>query len=162
MFDKSDNVNAYAAAAMPSAGASANGKDKPVLDQEAAWKSDFRRTLDEIRDKGFGSYTEELRAKKLEELREKILASMGLSEDDLENMSPEQRNNIEKMVALEIQKRLAAEGALEDGNTAQLSSPDALADQVRSAPNNLGTGVLLMQQLDTEAEAAPKNEEQTG
>ncbi|MEQ8319749.1 MAG: hypothetical protein RH946_05750 [Rhodospirillales bacterium] len=162
MFDKSDNVNAYAAAAMPSAGASANGNGKPVLDQEAAWKSDFRRTLDEIRDKGFGSYTEELRAKKLEELREKILASMGLSEDDLENMSPEQRNNIEKMVALEIQKRLAAEVALEEGNTAHLSSPDALADQVRSAPNNLGTGLLLMQQLDTETETAPKKEEQTG
>ncbi len=162
MLDKSDNMNAYAAAAMPSAGASANAKDKPVMDQEAAWKSEFRRTLEEIKDKGFGTYTEELRAKKLEELREKILASMGLSEDDLENMSPEQRNNIEKIVALEIQKRLAAEDALEEGKTAHLSSPDALADQVRSAPNNLGTGVLLMQQLDSEADTTSKKEEQTG
>lgn len=162
MLDKSDNVNAYVAAAKPSAGASANDKGKPVMDQEAAWKSEFRRTLEEIKDKGFGTYTEELRAKKLEELREKILASMGLSEDDLENMSPEQRNNIEKIVALEIQKRLAAEDALDEGKTAHLSSPDALADQVRSAPNNLGTGVLLMQQLDSEADTAPKKEEQTG
>jgi len=162
MFDKSDAAQAYGAGAAAASPANASGNKKPQLDQEPAWKSDFRRTLDEIRDKGFGAYTDEIQAKKMEELREKILASMGLSEADLENMSPEQRNQIEKMVALEIQKRLAAEDALD--NDAGLASNDvgALADQARTAPNGLGAGILLMQEIDPNPATKTEKEEETG
>lgn len=154
MFDNSDNVNAYGATAM----LTMNGSKKAPLDQEPAWKSDFRRTLYDIRDKGFGAYADEIHAKKMEELREKILASMGLTEGDLENMTPEQRNQIEKMIALEIQQRLAAEGTLDDDKNSKASPADGLADEVRAAPNGLGAGVLLMQELDNSHEPGRKNE----
>ena len=49
----------------------------------------------------------------MEELREKILEAMGFNEDDLDNMPSSQREQIEKMVALEIQNQLSAENAIE-------------------------------------------------
>lgn len=166
MYDKTDSIGAYGGAAMPS-GASVTGTNsKPQLDQEPGWKSEFRRTLEEIKDKGFGAYADEIHERKMEELREKILASMGLSESDLEHMSPEQRNQLEKMVALEIQKRLAAEDALDANADTSQAAAGNLADQVRAAPNGLGTGVLLMQELD-QAEAqlmqpVPEKKDETG
>lgn len=147
MFDNSEIANTHAAA-MPDVSSAKSGK--PEMDKEPGWKSEFRQTLEEIRDKGFGAYAEEINEKKLEELREKILASMGLSEGDLENMSPEQRNQIEKMIAQEIEKRLAAEDALDGDKTGTNAAADGLADQLRAAPNGLGAGVLLMQQVDPE------------
>lgn len=159
MFDKSQPAAAQAAS-LPEA---MSGKTKkPELDREPAWKSAFRQTLEEIREKGFGAYAEEINEKKLEELREKILAAMGLSEDDLENMSPEQRGKIEKMIALEIQNRLAAEGALESGKEGLNASADGLAEQIRSAPNGLGAGVLLMQQVDPQPDQESGKDEPTG
>ncbi|MBO6948038.1 MAG: hypothetical protein JJ855_08665 [Rhodospirillales bacterium] len=159
MFDKTQPAAAHAAQfpdAMP-------GKtNKPELDKEPAWKSAFRQTLEEIRDKGFSAYAEEINEKKLEELREKILAAMGLSEEDLENMGPEQRGKIEKMIALEIQKRLAAEDALEGGKNGIDAAADGLAEQVRSAPNGLGAGVLLMQAVDPQPGQKTDKDETTG
>lgn len=159
MFDKTHSTAAHAAQ-LPDA---MSGKSaKPELDKEPAWKSAFRQTLDEIRDKGFGAYAEEINEKKLEELRRKILAAMGLSEDDLEKMSPEQRGQIEKMIALEIQQRLSAEDALDGGKQGINASADGLAEQIRSAPNGLGTGVLLMQQVDAEPTQKTEKDEPTG
>jgi len=159
MFDKSDTANTYGAGAVQTSPALTAGNKKVQLDQEPAWKSDFRQTLNEIRDKGFGAYTDEIQAKKMEELREKILASMGLSEGDLENMSPEQRNQIEKMVALEIQKRLAAEDALDSDSNATSHDVGALADQTRTAPNGLGAGILLLQEIDPDPVTKAEKEE---
>lgn len=159
MFDKTQSAASQAANL---ANTMSGKSDKPELDKEPAWKSAFRQTLDEIRDKGFSAYAEEINEKKLEELREKILAAMGLSEDDLENMGPEQRGKIEKMIALEIQKRLAAEDALEGDNKGANVSADGLADQVRSAPNGLGAGVLLMQEVDPQPGERSDKDESTG
>lgn len=148
MEDKSGITSSLAAAAMaPLAQPSANPSPFK-LDEEAAWKSDFRRTLNEINDKGFSSYADKIQEKKLEELREKILASMGLSEQDLENMPPAQREQIEKMVALEMQERLASEDALDAGSGEDTASGSALMDQLRAAPNGLGAAVLLLQAID--------------
>lgn len=159
MFDKTQPA-AASAANLPDA---MSGKSKkPELDKEPAWKSAFRQTLEEIRDKGFRAYAEEINEKKLEELREKILAAMGLSEDDLENMSSEQRGKIEKMIALEIQKRLAAEDALENEKKGVDASGDGLAEQIRSAPNGLGAGVLLMQQVDPQPARTTGKEDGAG
>ncbi len=159
MFDKTHSTAAHAAQ-LPDAMSSKSGK--PELDKEPAWKSAFRQTLDEIRDKGFGAYAEEINEKKLEELRRKILAAMGLSEDDLEKMSPEQRGQIEKMIAVEIQQRLSAEDALDGGKQGINASADGLAEQIRSAPNGLGAGVLLMQQVDAEPIQKTEKDEPTG
>ena len=54
-------------------------------------------------------YVNEVREEKL---REQILAMMGLTEDALKLMSPEERMDIEKRIAEEIQKRQEAESAL--------------------------------------------------
>ncbi len=59
-----------------------------------------------IREHGMQAYVEELQKKKIEELREKILASMGFTEESLSEMNPDQRNAIEEMIRNEIQKRL--------------------------------------------------------
>lgn len=142
--------------------AGAESRTQPQMDQEPAWKSEFRQTLAEIMDKGFGDYAEEIQVKKMEELREKILASMGLSETDLENMPPDQRMRIEKMVALEMQKRVAAEAALENDDPATAFTPEGLSAQNRATPNGLSTGVLLMQAMDAEAETTAHKDDETG
>lgn len=162
MFDNSDVTNTYGAGALAAPANTSTNNEKVKLDQEPAWKSAFRRTLDEIRDKGFGTYADEIHAKKMEELREKILASMGLSEGGLENMTPEQRSQIEKMVALEIQKRLAAEDALDEDAAGNANNPDGIADLVRAAPNGLGTGVLLMQLVDPDPTSAAEDKDHDG
>lgn len=64
-----------------------------------------------IKEKGLVAYIMELHEKKI---REEILASMGLTEEDLAKMPPEQRAAIEKLIAEETQKRLAAESLLQD------------------------------------------------
>lgn len=156
MIDKSDTTNVYGAAAASPSSQFPGANSKPKLDEEPAWKSAFHQTLSEIQDKGFRSYTDELQAKKMEELREKILEAMGFNEDDLENMPSSQREQIEKMVALEIQKRLSAENAIEQ-NAGQDAGPSGdLAAQLRSVPNGLGSGALLMQELENLPE--PKDE----
>ncbi len=66
-----------------------------------------------IKEKGLISYIMELREKKI---REEILTSMGLTEEDLAKMPPEQRATIEKLIAEETQKRLTAESLLQDGD----------------------------------------------
>ena len=61
-----------------------------------------------IREHGMQAYAEELHKQKIEEMRAEILASMGLSEDVLSEMSGSQRSTIEQMINDEIQKRLEA------------------------------------------------------
>jgi len=76
---------------------------------QPAWVTSFQDTLKEIHEKGFLAYAKDLNEAKLEELRKKILDKMGLSEDDLDKMSAQQRSAIEKMISEEIRERLAAQ-----------------------------------------------------
>lgn len=69
---------------------------------------------DRILEVGFSQYADELEAQKLKEMREEILAAMGLSEESLAKMSPDQRNVIEKMVAEEIARRIEGSAVLND------------------------------------------------
>lgn len=146
----------FAQKSMPTAASHTLAGPSVKMDEEPAWKSDFRKTLDEINELGFGAYAEEIHAKKMEELREKIPAAMGLSEDDLSNMPPDQRQRIEKMIAQEIQKRLAAEDAIDTAEHANggLSgaNPNGLAGLMRAMPGGLGEGVVLIQALDQASE----------
>lgn len=158
MIDKSDTPNIYGGPTASPSPQFPGGNSQPKVDEEPAWKSAFHQTLSEIQDKGFRSYTDELQAKKMEELREKILEAMGFNEDDLENMPSSQREQIEKMVALEIQKRLSAENSLEQNAEQNAVQPGDIATQLSAAPNGLGTGVLLMQEL----EHIPKPKDETG
>lgn len=67
-----------------------------------------KTTFERIAEVGFSTFVTELEAEKREKLREKILREMGLSAEDLAKMSPEQRDAIEKLVAEEMKRRMAA------------------------------------------------------
>lgn len=90
------------AAARKSAG-TVPGAEKPTAEQKQA------ALVQEIREKGFMNYVKEMQAKKIEELREKILQSMGLTEEDLAQMDSEQRFAIEDMIAREIRERMGGQ-----------------------------------------------------
>ncbi len=66
--------------------------------------------IESIKKQGLTAYIMELHAKRL---REEILASMGLTEEDLGKMSPEQRAAVEKAISEEIQKRMTAEALMD-------------------------------------------------
>ncbi len=73
-------------------------------------------TIDEIRHMGFRAYVEETQKRHMEELREKILMSMGLSEEELKEMPAEQRNLIEDVISAEIKKRMMANSIANSSN----------------------------------------------
>lgn len=82
------------------AGGQEGTSDKPVAENVAA--------VQRIKEIGFSKWAEELRAKKIEEMREEILAAMGLTEEQLADMSPEARAEIENTIQQTINERLAA------------------------------------------------------
>jgi len=129
--------------------------------------------VDRIREIGMSAYAEEVKAQKIEDmkndLRKLILGEMGISEDELAKMAPKARANIEKIIEEEIQKRLAAiseqEGNDDDSKKKGLlsQSPDGMPSETlrgevasRTSEFGPGIGVLLAMQ---EADSA-KNEQQ--
>jgi len=94
-----------------------------------------------IREHGLRAYAEEIHKKKMEELREKLLEAMGLSEEDLEEMPADQRLIIENMISREIQNRMAANAVI-NGD----AEPGAAAVNP-SATGNAGPGNLLAAQI---------------
>ena len=123
--------------------------------------SEFERNFAEIRDKGFRAFVEELDEKKREELRKKILAAMGLSEEQLNEMPGEMRAQIEKRINEEIQRRLSAEKTL-DGegplSRAETGTAPGLANGMANGPVpgvGIGTGPGLLQaRQETERNAS--------
>jgi|GEM_PF-2047155 len=67
------------------------------------------KTKAEILDKGFGKYVSDMQQEKLEkEIREKILAALGLSEEQYAMLPAEQRASIEAAVQAAIQQEMLA------------------------------------------------------
>lgn len=66
-----------------------------------------------IKETGLVAFIMEQREKRI---REEILASMGLTEEALAKMPPEQRALIEKLISEETQKRLTAEALMQNGD----------------------------------------------
>lgn len=157
MIDKANNENPFAVNANVAAASTPAGKNKPAMDIEPAWKSEFRQTLEEINKVGFSAYASEIHEKKVQEMRAKILSSMGLTEQDLQNMSPDQRQQVEKMVTMEMQSRMAAEKALKNDTASDANAADNFASQIRATPNGFGAMVLAMQEIDSN----PSPEDQT-
>jgi hypothetical protein len=128
----------------------------PDLDREAAWKGEFRATMARIREGGFDTLATEIRAEKLEELREKILGTMGLSEEQLQEMPAEQRAAIEKLIAREIQQRLAAECEIEGEGNGR-SPEDAAADpgvRNQAVAGGLANGAMMIEIMERVERAA--------
>ncbi|WP_413205597.1 hypothetical protein [Rhodospirillum sp. A1_3_36] len=80
--------------------------------KEAARKADIAT----IKEKGFSTYVAELQEQKRQEMRDKILEAMGLDEDALEKMSPEERKAIETLISQEIQRRMTANSVINEQN----------------------------------------------
>ncbi len=140
------------------------GQLNTVSSDEPVWKQAFRATLDEIHEKGFRTYADDLNKKKLEEMRKKILESMGLTEEALKKLSPDGQASIEKMIAEEIRKRLTAEAALDnpggskaDAKTQGLPDPANETLEAQTAPNGFGPGFTLIQAMESRAESDPRN-----
>jgi hypothetical protein len=107
---------------------------------------EYSDDLTAIKEKGLVSYIMELHDEKI---REEILASMGLTEEDLAKMSPEQRAAIEKLIADETQKRLTAESLLQDGDSKN-TKKDLSAD--KSQLKEIMFGMNLVSPLKMEQE----------
>jgi hypothetical protein len=146
----------YAATTPP-----AKGKpDTAEIDKEAAWKGEFRQTLNEVRDMGFSAYAEKIRVEKLAEMREEILKAMGLNEESLAELSADQRAIIERAVNQEIQKRLAAERTLEQDDPIRAAAVDGVGapvGQPLTTPNT-GPGLILLQIIETADQARSEHE----
>ncbi|MEG3619900.1 hypothetical protein V5T82_15650 [Magnetovibrio sp. PR-2] len=118
-----------------------------------------KRLIDEIREKGFSKFLEELEEKKKEELREKILRSMGLSEEDLENMPAEQRAQIEDMITRKMVERMATNSHMNGSTTAimfqqtEMSVQYSEIDVSANIASNMGLGPLLALQESEAVEA---------
>ena len=76
-------------------------------------QSPLDRQIAALKEKGFTGFFEALEEEKIKELREKILREMGLTEEKLAELQPEQRAAVERMIADEIQRRMAV-GSMAD------------------------------------------------
>jgi hypothetical protein len=90
-----------------------------VLDQQPAKKADpLAEDIANIREHGFRHYAEEVHKQKMEELREKILEAMGMTEEELAEMPAAQRQAIEDVIAREIEARMAANSMMNSDDKA--------------------------------------------
>ena len=82
-IDTPEQNLAFAMANKPASGTSstASKNSAKVLEEDKE-----PSVIDEIREKGFMAYVEEIHAKRMEELRSKILEAMGLNEEQLAEM----------------------------------------------------------------------------
>jgi hypothetical protein len=112
--------------------------------QPTAKENAYADDIEQIKANGFSAYAEEVHRKKLEELREKILEMMGLTEEDLEAMPAEQRSVIEDMISREIQARLAVEsmtnGQGSEANAGKPGSGQIAAEAIVGANGKLPGG----------------------
>ena len=137
--------------------------------------------IERIREIGMSAYVEEEKAKKIKEIRESILKTMGLTEEMLAKLPPEQREQIEKIIELEIQKQLATGDAVENdkkkksselGYTPTQQGKIDVRTEVISRTTEIGSGIgvlLALQEADANkleasgdggAEGGPNNAKQ--
>ena len=93
---------------LTSAGASASTSGAPTA-EAGTDRNGAGSAAERIADVGFGQWLEEMQARKREELRERILAEMGLTPDKLAEMDGEARARIEALVEQKIAERAAAD-----------------------------------------------------
>jgi hypothetical protein len=91
-------------------------RDEILGNQARPDNSENKEDFEFIREHGLRAYAEKIHEEKVEELREKLLAAMGLTEESLAELPADQRLAIEKMIAQEIKKRMAAD-SMTSGDT---------------------------------------------
>ena len=135
--DATATMSAPATSLPPPAQSAASADDTSTSDGEP--KSAF----DRIVEVGFTQYAAELEAQKLKEMREKILLEMGLSEEALAKMSPEQRGIIEKMIAEEIARRIEGSAALNDDTKEAKLMPEQNTGGLNPVGGGMGLGATV-------------------
>lgn len=105
--------------------------------------------IEQILDGGFTRFVEEIEAKKKAELREKILKAMGLTEQDLILMPPEQRKLIEQSIESEIKRRMEALAALRKDKNDPSAMPGAGTTSLTLPTGNLALGPQMTTDVST-------------
>lgn len=169
--DPSEGTSAAPAAPAPKAAPQAAKGDGAGDADTGGEKSMLERILES----GFSQFAADLEKEKLAQMREEILGAMGLTEEMLQHMTPEQRKQIEDMVAAEIRKRLEAASAVNNGGEDAKGSVEmggksiganapavaaSKADPTAPASQHSGLGVMLALQEIAEAKAENANTEE--
>ncbi len=103
--------------------------------------------LSEVKEKGFLKYLQEQREA---ELRAKILSAMGITEEELATMPPDERARMEeriaKAIAEEIMKRQAVAAALNEETDLQPGeSVDQLSFQIPAEPTGMKNALSTLE-----------------
>lgn len=114
-----------------------------LANQKIEPKNDNTKDIDFIRNKGIRAYTEDIHRKKQEEMREKILIAMGLTEELLEGMTTDQRQAIEDMIAQKILERMAAE-SMSNGSSKKDEDTDGPSAIGNIDPSNILAAQVLI------------------
>lgn len=93
-------------------------------------KKEENAELAYIREHGFTTYVKEIEERKIEEMRAKILKSMGLDEESLAEMEADDRQAIEKAIADAIEQRLNG-NTLAEAELGKGAKGDETADERR-------------------------------
>lgn len=85
--------------------------------QQAAARDEARRQeMEAIREKGFGDWVRDMRIEKLkEELRRRIMAEMGIAEEDLAKMTDAMREILEAKIREAVDQAVQQELARQEG-----------------------------------------------
>lgn len=129
--------------------------------QDDAPKTPGQSLMDRILQSGFQKFVADIEAEKIAKLREKLLNAMGLNEEMLANMSPDQRKIIEDLIAEEIKHRMEAAQKMNGHEphpvgavpSSGISDIDTASDGVTAVKPgmNTGLGVLLaLQEVEAE------------
>jgi hypothetical protein len=117
-------------------------------------KKEENAELAYIREHGFTTYVKEIEERKIEELRAKILQSMGLDEEKLAEMDADDRQAIEKVIADAIEQRLngnsmaeAELGKSADGDETADERRDRLQARIAFNPNMFDVFTELQSEL---------------
>ncbi len=162
------------------ANASSSEKPSPIVTDHmraqghkdaAPYTSDIER----IREIGMSAYVDEIKVKKMAEIRKAILTAMNLTEETLAQLPQAQRDQIEKIIAMEIQKQMSAGNGSEDDDKKKNDGIGAVSEHgpIQQSKINLrtevinrttdigpGIGVLLaLQEAETANNANAKSEE---
>ena len=107
-----------------------------------------------IREHGFTTYVKEIEERKIEELRAKILQSMGLDEESLAEMDADDRQAVEKAIADAIQQQLngnslakAELGKSADGDETANERRDRLQAKIAFNPDMFDVFTELQSEL---------------
>ncbi|KZB57022.1 hypothetical protein [Thalassospira xiamenensis] len=103
-----------------------------------------------IKEHGFTTYVKELEERKIEEMRRKILQSMGLDEESLAKMGATERQAIEKTIADAIEEKLnGATLANKQNNDEETPSErrDRMQAEIAFNPNMFDVFTALQSEL---------------